>query len=47
VKDKLDSIYLRYIAVLPISPESTTATFAHDNAVLATVSDATIALQRL
>jgi hypothetical protein len=40
-------LYLLYAADLPTSPESTTATFSYDNAVLATDSDAAIASQKL
>jgi hypothetical protein len=36
-----------YTADLPITPESTTATFADDTAVLATDSDPAIASQKL
>jgi hypothetical protein len=36
-----------YTADLPTSPESTTATFANDTAVLPTDSDPTVASQKL
>jgi hypothetical protein len=36
-----------YIAVLPTTPECTTATFTDNNAVLATDSDPAIASQKL
>jgi histone H2A len=40
-------LYLLYTADLPTWPESTTATFADDAAVVSTESDPTIALQKL
>jgi hypothetical protein len=40
-------LYLLYTADLPTSPESTTATFAGDAAVVATDSDPVIVLQKL
>jgi hypothetical protein len=40
-------LYLLYIADLPTSPDSTTATFANDTAVVSTDSDPTIASQKL
>jgi hypothetical protein len=38
-------LYLLYTAELPTSPEPTTATFASDNAVLATHSDPQTTIQ--
>jgi hypothetical protein len=40
-------LYLPYTADLPTSPESTTATFSNDTAVLAMDSDPAIASQKL
>jgi hypothetical protein len=40
-------LYLLYTADLPTSPESSTATFANDTAVVATDSDPAIASQKL
>jgi hypothetical protein len=40
-------LYLPYTADLPTSPESITATFVDDTAVLATDSDPVIALEKL
>jgi hypothetical protein len=40
-------LYLLYTADLPTSPESSTATFADDTAVIAMYSDSAIASQKL
>jgi hypothetical protein len=40
-------LYLLYTADLPTSPESSTATFANDNAVVAMDSDPATASQKL